>query len=112
MSIRLGLIGCGEERHALTVAFAPDGQTLAVGYGPNKGMVQIWKLRPLERLEQWSGQEKFTRTAVFSPDGRMLATGGSDDLVWLWGLTDQVFLRTDWAAPVARFSTNLRPFAR
>lgn len=85
-----GLIGCGEEKHALTVSFSPDGNTLAVGSGPNKGMVQLWKLRPLERLEEWRGQGKFTRSAEFSSDGKILATGGSDDLVFLWGLTGLV----------------------
>ena len=34
------------EARAYCVAFAPDGKTLAVGYGGLRGLVQLWDVSP------------------------------------------------------------------
>src|SRR5207244_785269 len=36
------------------VAFAPDGKSLAVGYGGPHGFVQVWDLNPLRRRDSWA----------------------------------------------------------
>jgi WD40 repeat protein len=80
-----GLIA-SDQKHALSVAFAPDGKTFAAGFGREKGLAQIWKIDPLQRVEEWLAHERFVRTLDYHPDGRELVTGGSDDNVCLWNV--------------------------
>jgi WD40 repeat protein len=70
---------------AHAIAFAPDGKSLAVGYGNQDGLVQWWELNPLRRRESWKANTRVTRDLAFSPDGRRLATAGNDGLK-LWDL--------------------------
>ena len=69
-----------------SVAFSPDGHTLAVGGAD----LRLWDLSdpahpvPLGRL--LNGQTNGVGSVAFSPDGHTLATGGSD--LRLWDLTD------------------------
>ncbi len=65
--------------HAL--AFAPDGQTLAVA-GRN-GWMQLWDVAAGCRLVELQGQTKILSVA-FSPDGRLLASGGRHGSVRFW----------------------------
>jgi WD40 repeat protein len=69
---------------AYCVAFAPDGRSVAIGYGSLHGLVQLWDLDPLHRRENWVAHAGYTRGVAFCPNGRTLATCGNDAAVKLW----------------------------
>ncbi len=66
------------------VAFAPDGRSLAVGYGEPTGLVQIWDTDPPRRRESWVAHPRATRGIAFSPNGSLLATAGDTREANLW----------------------------
>jgi eukaryotic-like serine/threonine-protein kinase len=83
-----------------TVAYSPDGSTLASA-GDDKG-IHVW--------DSATGQEQFVRNShtgwvssvVFSPDGKTLASGGDDKTVKLWRLhsTNELFSFDDFPAAI------------
>jgi WD40 repeat protein len=99
---------------SLSLAFSPDGKTLAGGTGLNR--VNLWDVaerRVVRRLESnpRSGGHAWVAHyhMAFSPDGKLLASGGrgllsaggTDALVQLWDLTT--------GKPGRRFVLNDRP---
>ena len=64
-----------------TVAFSPDGQTLATGSGNS---VKLWDAATLRQVATLAGHEGGVTRVLFSPDGQTLASGGSDNFVKLW----------------------------
>lgn len=67
-----------------SIAFSPDGQTLAVGYG--NGTIRLWHLRDGEwksKSEQRPHLDEVSTLAFVLPDGRFLASGSTDKTVAL-----------------------------
>ena len=62
-----------------SVAFSPDGKTLAAGYGVGGvgGGVVLWDTARRERLQEkpLAVTEGYVRGVAFSPDGKTLAAG-------------------------------------
>jgi WD40 repeat protein len=101
---RIGPLLTGHEGPISTVAFAPDGHTLATGGGGNRngdtsnGDVILWDITSREhpsRIGQpLAGHHGPIAEIAFSPDGRTLVTAGGGGVgdrngtILLWDVTD------------------------
>ncbi|MFE2330127.1 trypsin-like peptidase domain-containing protein [Streptomyces sp. NPDC059385] len=65
-----------------TVAFAPDGATLATG--SEDGTARLWDVRSGTSRISITGHTKGVSSVAFSPDGATLATGSDDGTARLW----------------------------
>lgn len=86
------------------VAFSPDGQFLAAGYGwTGEGGVRIWRVADRTVVQTWVAKKAEDNSdhvdkVGFSPDGRLLAaaTSAGDVLIWrvgTWGEPRRIILK-------------------
>ncbi|WP_019500718.1 NB-ARC domain-containing protein [Pseudanabaena sp. PCC 6802] len=72
----------GHTAQIWSVAFSPDGQTLASG--SRDRTIKLWDVRTGRCWQTLDGHAGDIWSVAFSPDGKMLATGGDDCKVRLW----------------------------
>ncbi len=67
-----------------TVAFSPDGKTLASA--GEKQPIKLWLLNNGNVKTVLKGHSQNIYTVAFSPDGKTLASGGADGIIRIWDL--------------------------
>ncbi|MGH3829849.1 MAG: TIR domain-containing protein [Pseudonocardiaceae bacterium] len=87
---RLGQPLTGQTGPVESVAFSPDGRTLAIGNDDNT--VMLWDVhdptRPSRLGLPLTGHNDWVSSVAFTSDGRTLASGSKDNTVILWDVHD------------------------
>lgn len=79
----------GHSDEVNSVAFSPDGTTLASA--SNDNTIKLWEVQTGQLKRTFIGHTDHVQTVSFSPDGRTLASGSNDHSVKLWDVrTGQV----------------------
>ncbi len=76
--------------YSYSIAFSPDGQTLAAGLDDNT--IQIWQVEDGVLLQTLT-HDSAVQSLAFSSDGKMLASGTSG-IIYIWRLEDGSLLQT------------------
>ncbi|MEE3716715.1 hypothetical protein V2H45_08155 [Tumidithrix elongata RA019] len=79
----------GHRSGLVSVAFSPNGKTIASGSYDN--MIKLWNLDGKE-LHALIGHSNWVLSVAFSPDGKTIASGSSDNTVKLWNLDGKELL--------------------
>ncbi|MEG4347698.1 serine/threonine-protein kinase [Microcoleus sp. A003_D6] len=74
----------GHSNAVTSVAFSPDGATLASG--SEDKTIEMWKLDAGKRWYTLTGHSDWVTCVAFSPDGATLASGGRDKKIHIWDL--------------------------
>ena len=77
--------GPGEGWRVMSIAFAPDGITLAIGTGMvGMGRILLWDMYSDRHMITLEGHTDYVTCLAFSPQGFQLLSGSSDRTIRLW----------------------------
>jgi len=68
-----------------SMAFSPDGETLASGSSDNS--IKLWNVSTGRELKTLTGHSGKVKSVSFSPNGEILASGSSDNSIKLWNVS-------------------------
>src|SRR5262249_8490074 len=77
----------GHRERVTTVAFAPDGRTLATGGLEEGSAIRLWEVATGQERRQLRGHQNWIYHLAFSPDGRLLGSGSRVAPALVWDLT-------------------------
>jgi WD40 repeat protein len=66
-----------------SVAFSPDGRSLASG--SNDNTIKVWDLASGKVKQELNGHLYDVESVAFSRDGQWIASGSGDHTIKLWG---------------------------
>src|SRR5215831_16107754 len=97
----------GHAGPVVSVAFSPDGKTVAAGRGD--GTVRLWDLATHRQIggilgRPQNGHVGGVLSVAFSPDGKTVAAGRGDGTVRLWDLTTHRQIGRPLTGSVGRFA--------
>ena len=81
----------GHTNPVFSVAFSPDGKTLASGSYDDT--IRLWEVATGAEIRELTGHTGNVYGVAFSPDGRILASGSYDDTIRLWEVATGVEIR-------------------
>ena len=67
-----------------TLAFSPDGKTIASGGGWHDNVLRMWDVYTGEHKNALRGHTGSVTAITFSPDGETVATMSQDDTIRVW----------------------------
>ena len=83
----------GRTEWVFSVAFSPDGKTLAGGIAD--GSIKLWDIETIATSQYTlGGHSRWVTSIAFSPDGRMLASGSYDKTIRLWDVATRQHIAT------------------
>ncbi|HRI71977.1 MAG TPA: WD40 repeat domain-containing protein, partial [Polyangium sp.] len=72
----------GHTQPVVTIAYSPDGKTIASGsYG---NTVRTWNASTGQSIRKLAGHTKFIKFVTYSPDGFTVASASADNTIRLW----------------------------
>ena len=86
------VVQTGHTGAVMSVAFSPDGKTLASASWDNT--IKLWDTATGQELRTLTGHTYWVAAVAFSPDGKTLASGGWDKTVKVWDVATGELKRT------------------
>ncbi|NWJ95119.1 MAG: hypothetical protein HXX20_04985, partial [Chloroflexi bacterium] len=82
----------GHSDTVISVAYSPDGKTLASGSDDNS--IKLWETSTGKLLNTLTGHSSYVWSVAYSPDGKTLASGSYDKSIKVWEVSTGKLLNT------------------
>ena len=92
VTLKMERLLTGHTDKVWSVAFSPNGKTLASGSIDHT--IKLWDVATGSLIRTLTGHTDYVRSVAFSPDGRTVASGSDDKTIKLWDVSTGIVIRT------------------